>query len=62
MEKISLVPKGDFKPRVKYEMKIERKDGTVENVELTSRVDTLAEIDYLKNGGILQYVLRKIKG
>lgn len=62
LEKISLTPKGDFKPRVKYEMKIERKDGSVEKVELTSRVDTLAEIDYLKNGGILQYVLRKLKG
>jgi aconitate hydratase len=62
LEKISLSAKGDFKPRVKYEMKIERKDGSIEKVELTSRVDTLAEIDYLKEGGILQYVLRKIKG
>jgi aconitate hydratase len=62
LEKISLSPKSDFKPRVKYEMKIERKDGSIEKVELTSRVDTLAEIDYLKEGGILQYVLRKIRG
>jgi aconitase A len=38
------------------------KDGSIEKVELTSRVDTLAEIDYLKEGGILQYVLRKIRG
>ncbi len=62
LEKISLIPKGDFRPRMKYEMLIERKDGSKETVEVNSRVDTLAEIDYLKNGGILQYVLRKIKG
>jgi aconitate hydratase len=61
-EKISLTPKEEFKPRAKYEMKIERKDGSVEKIEVISRVDTLAEIDYLKNGGILQYVLRKLRG
>ena len=29
-------------------------------VPLTCRIDTLDEIDYYKNGGILQYVLRNM--
>jgi aconitate hydratase len=29
-------------------------------VPLVCRIDTLDELDYFKNGGILQYVLRQL--
>jgi aconitate hydratase len=34
--------------------------GARQTVALTSRIDTLDELDYYLNGGILQYVLRKL--
>jgi len=39
---------------------IHRANGKVDVVPLTCRIDTLDEIDYYKNGGILQYVLRNM--
>ncbi len=35
-------------------------DGTKKTVPLLCRIDTLDELDYFKNGGILQYVLRNL--
>ena len=35
-------------------------DGTVTEVPLRCRVDTEVEVDYLKNGGVLQFVLRRL--
>jgi aconitate hydratase len=35
-------------------------DGKVRQVPLLCRIDTLDELDYYKNGGILQYVLRQL--
>ena len=35
-------------------------DGTVKQVPLICRIDTIDELEYLKNGGILQYVLRDL--
>jgi aconitate hydratase len=32
----------------------------VKNVPILCRIDTLDELDYFKNGGILQYVLRDL--
>jgi len=60
-ETISLLPQGEFKPMMKYEMVITKKDGTVVKTMVTSRVDTADELSYIKNGGILQYVLRNLK-
>lgn len=60
-EKISLRPKGEFKPGMKYEMIIERTNGAKESATLTSRVDTADELNYITNGGILQYVLKNLK-
>jgi aconitate hydratase len=39
---------------------IHRVDGTNEEVTVTCRIDTLDEIEYVKAGGILQYVLRNM--
>lgn len=60
-ETISLLPQGEFKPGMKYDMIINYASGKTTKVELTSRVDTLDELHYMKNGGILQYVLHNLK-
>jgi aconitate hydratase len=51
---------GDVTPRQDVNLKINRADGTSENVALTLRIDTPIELEYYKGGGILQYVLRQI--
>jgi len=45
------------KPRQAVTLVIYRTDGKQENVTLTLRLDTQAEIEYVKRGGILPYVL-----
>jgi aconitate hydratase len=35
-------------------------DGSSQRLPLLCRIDTLDELDYYRNGGILQYVLRKL--
>jgi aconitate hydratase len=50
----------NIKPREKKIAKITYADGTVKEVPLLSRVDTLDEVIYLNNGGILQTVLRDL--
>ena len=47
-----------FKPRQMMEAEITYADGTVKKVPILCRIDTLDEIDYFKNAGILHYVLR----
>jgi aconitate hydratase len=37
-----------------------RTDGTGVEFETVARVDTPIEIEYLRNGGILHYVLRRM--
>ena len=60
-ETISLIPQGEFKPGMKYTMIIKYSNGKTAETVLTSRVDTVDELHYIKNGGILQYVLRNLK-
>jgi aconitate hydratase len=50
----------NIKPRERKIAKITYSDGTVKDVPLLSRVDTLDEVIYLNNGGILQTVLRDL--
>jgi aconitate hydratase len=35
-------------------------DGAVKNVPILCRIDTVDELEYFRNGGILQYVLRDL--
>jgi aconitate hydratase len=51
---------GDLKPRQKLMCEIVGADGTLKRVPLICRIDTYDELDYFKNGGILQYVLRHL--
>lgn len=49
-----------IKPRATVNAKITFADGSVKEVPLLCRIDTLDELEYFKNGGILQYVLRDL--
>lgn len=51
---------GDLKPRQIMDMEITSADGSVKRVPLLCRIDTLEEVEYFRNGGILQYVLRQL--
>ncbi|MFV0386449.1 aconitate hydratase AcnA, partial [Paracoccus sp. (in: a-proteobacteria)] len=51
---------GDFKPLSMVPCTIRYGDGTVKEIKLKARVDTEVEIEYLKNGGVLHYVLRNL--
>ena len=53
-------PAGALKPRQKFTMTIQRKNGRAEKVSLLSRIDTADEVDYFRQGGILQYVLARL--
>ena len=45
---------GDLKPRQRLVAEIVGANGTLKRVPLTCRIDTLDELEYFKNGGILQ--------
>ena len=49
-----------LKPRENMTVEVTRADGTQTTFTVLCRIDTLDEIDYYKNGGILHYVLRNI--
>jgi aconitate hydratase len=50
----------NIRPRQKIHARVTLADGTVKNVPIICRIDTVDEIDYFRNGGILQYVLRDL--
>jgi aconitate hydratase len=50
----------DIKPRMEIALTIIRPDGKKDAVALLCRIDTLDEVEYYKNGGILPYVLRDL--
>src|ERR1700733_13052740 len=51
---------GDLKPHQRLFADIVASDGGLKRVPLICRIDTVDELDYYKNGGILQYVLRHL--
>ena len=53
-------PDANIKPQQDLTLKITRKDGKVENVNVRCRIDTPIEIDYYQHGGILPFVLRQL--
>jgi aconitate hydratase len=50
----------DLKPRQQVTVEVTRADGSSFTFEALCRIDTANEIEYFMNGGILQYVLRKL--
>jgi aconitate hydratase len=49
-----------LRPRQTVSVKLSRADGSEETFETKCRIDTVNELEYFLNGGILQYVLRKL--
>jgi len=48
------------KPRQEISCEIKYKDGSSKTIKVLCRIDTENEVEYYKNGGILQYVLRNM--
>ena len=48
---------GGIKPRMDVACRITYEDGRTEDISLLCRIDTLDEVEYFLNGGILQYVM-----
>ncbi|WP_306224213.1 aconitate hydratase AcnA [Bosea beijingensis] len=57
-ESVTIHGLANVKPRQMMEAEITYADGSVKKVPILCRIDTLDEIDYFKNAGILHYVLR----
>jgi aconitate hydratase len=51
---------GELKPHQRLIAEIVAADGRLRRIPLICRIDTLDELDYFRNGGILQYVLRHL--
>jgi aconitate hydratase len=51
---------GNLKPRQDINLKITYADGSTKETKLLCRIDTVDEVDYYLNGGILHYVLRNL--
>jgi aconitate hydratase len=51
---------GELKPHQRLIAEIVMGNGTLKRVPLICRIDTFDELEYFKNGGILQYVLRQL--
>lgn len=59
-ETVTIEGIASVKPRQTLTAKIVRADGAEIDVPLLCRIDTLDELDYYRNGGILHYVLRQL--
>ncbi len=59
-EVVSIAGLTEIEPRGQLEAKIVFADGRAETIPLLVRIDTLDELDYYRNGGILHYVLRNL--
>jgi aconitate hydratase len=51
---------GALQPRQKLILQIKSPGGLQREIPLFSRIDTLDELEYFRNGGILNYVLRQL--
>ncbi|TZG26305.1 aconitate hydratase AcnA [Sphingomonas montanisoli] len=59
-ETFTIIDVASLRPRQDVTVKMTRADGTVETFLTRCRIDTVNELEYFLNGGILQYVLRKL--
>nr|WP_153345152.1 aconitate hydratase AcnA [Roseospira navarrensis] len=59
-ETFTITGVADITPRQDVTVTITRADGSSEEIVTTCRIDTLDELEYFRNGGILQYVLRSL--
>ena len=59
-EEITIEGLGDVKPLEVVDAQVKYADGTGKTIKIKARIDTEVEIEYLKNGGVLHYVLRNL--
>jgi len=59
-EEFDILGLDDLRPQQELTLIVKRTDGVRRNVLLRSRIDTAAEMDYYRHGGILPFVLREI--
>ena len=57
-ERFDIAVSGEVKPRQMLTVKATRPDGSTLSFEAIARLDTPVEVNYYRNGGILQTVLR----
>jgi aconitate hydratase len=59
-ETVTIRGLAEVRPKQRMEVEITRADGSLLTVPVFCRIDTLDEIEYVRNGGILHYVLRQL--
>ncbi|KZL21773.1 Aconitate hydratase 1 [Pseudovibrio axinellae] len=59
-EKVTILGVADLKPRQMVNIQVEFANGTKKDIEVLCRIDTEDELEYIKAGGILHYVLRNL--
>jgi aconitate hydratase len=59
-ESVSIANVAGLKPRQMVDVNVTRADGSTFTFQALCRIDTVNELDYFLNGGILPYVLRKL--
>jgi aconitate hydratase len=59
-ETFTITGVADLRPRQAVTVELTRADGSKESFETKCRIDTVNELEYFLNGGILPYVLRKL--
>ena len=59
-ESFTITGVADLKPRQDVDVVVTRADGSTFTFTALCRIDTINELEYFLNGGILQYVLRKL--
>jgi aconitate hydratase len=59
-ETVNIKGLATVKPRTMMTAEITAADGTLRSIPILCRIDTLDEIEYYRNGGILHYVLRNL--
>ncbi|WP_174293307.1 aconitate hydratase AcnA, partial [Sphingomonas bacterium] len=59
-ETFSIADVAALRPRQTVSVTMKRADGSEESFSARCRIDTVNELEYFLNGGILQYVLRKL--
>ena len=59
-EEVSISGLDTIKPLQEVPCMIKMADGSIKEITLKCRIDTAIEIDYIKHGGVLHYVLRNL--
>ena len=59
-ETFSITGIAEIRPRQDVTVTLTRADGSAETFKTKCRIDTVNELEYFLNGGILHYVLRKL--